>query len=223
MVDSWAQLAKYVDEGGWVNYVILAVLAMSISVMVERIWYFYLRCRLNSTSLLNNVMALLRKQRITEARKLCTNTKTPLGAILEAGLLKFEQAGGPGDIKDSMDEASLREIPKLQKRTHYLSLFANVSTLFGLLGTIFGLQEAFMALDAADPSQKSKLLAKGIAMAMNTTALGLMGAIPSMIAFSYLGAKANSLLEQIDEAMARLLNFLSTQSSGTPGSGASPN
>ncbi len=216
MFDSWTHLAKYVDEGGWVNYVILAVLAMSISVMIERIWYLYFRCRLNSKGLLDQVMALLRKQSFTQARKLCTNTKTPLGAILESGLLKLEQAGTQSDVKDSMDEASLREIPKLQKRTHYLSLFANISTLFGLLGTIFGLQEAFMALDAADPSQKSKLLAKGIAMAMNTTALGLMGAIPAMIAFSYLGAKANALLEQIDEAMARLLNFVSNQS-GSPG------
>jgi biopolymer transport protein ExbB/TolQ len=58
-------------------------------------------------------------------------------------------------------------------------LFANIATLLGLLGTIFGLQDAFRALTAADPSQKASVLAKGIAIAMNTTALGLMIAIPA--------------------------------------------
>jgi biopolymer transport protein ExbB/TolQ len=102
----------------------------------------------------------------------------------------------------------------LQKRTHYLGLLANLCTLVGLLGTIFGLQEAFSALENADPSQKSKLLAKGITLALNATALGLISAMICMSAFTWLGSKANGLLEQIDETVLRLVNFLNAQRKG---------
>jgi len=135
-------------------------------------------------------------------------TKTPLSAILESALWHFQQQEPDQEIQNAVDEIALRELPRIQKRTHYLSLFANISTLLGLLGTIFGLQQAFGALAAADPSQKATVLAQGIAIAMNTTALGLIVAIPCMIGYSVLGAKANSIIEEIDESSVRLLNFL---------------
>jgi len=127
------------------------------------------------------------------------------------GLWHFQQQEPSHEIQNAIDELALRELPRIQRRTHYLSLFANIATLLGLLGTIFGLQEAFGALAAADPSQKATVLARGIAIAMNTTALGLLIAVPCMVLFSILGAKANSLIEEIDESSVRLLNFLYAQ------------
>ena len=115
------------------------------------------------------------------------------------------------EIKDALEEVSLREVPRLQKRTHWLGLLANLCTLVGLLGTIFGLQEAFAALESADPSQKSKLLARGITLALNATALGLMSAMVCMAAFTWLGSKSNQLLEQIDETVLRMVNFMNAQ------------
>ena len=86
----------------------------------------------------------------------------------------------------------------------------------GLLGTIFGLQEAFAALESADPSQKSKLLARGITLALNATALGLISAMVCMAAFTWLSSKSNQLLEQIDETVLRLVNFLNAQRKTNP-------
>ena len=220
------KIAKFIDEGGAVEYLILGLLALGLSVILERSWFFFIKCRLNSKKLLGDITTLVRKEKIGEARKLCSQTGTPLGAILEAGIWKFEQSGASQEIKDAIEEVSLRELPKMQKRTHYLGLLANLCTLVGLLGTIFGLQEAFAALESADPSQKSKLLAKGITLALNATALGLMSAMLCMAAFSYLGSKANSLLEQIDESVLRLVNFLSAQGQSRrapPGPNLNPN
>ena len=166
-------IAKFVDEGGAVEYFILALLLLGLSVIFERIWFFFIKCRVDSKKLLADTTALIRKDKIAEARKLCNATGTPLGLILEAGIWKFEQSSTADEIKDALEEVSLREVPRLQRRTHYLGLLANLCTLVGLLGTIFGLQEAFSALESADPSQKSKLLAKGITLALNATALGL--------------------------------------------------
>lgn len=204
-------IAKFVDEGGAVEYFILALLLLGLSVIFERVWFFFIKCRVDSKKLLADTSALIRKDKIAEARKLCNATGTPLGLILEAGIWKYEQSSTADEIKDALEEVSLREVPRLQRRTHYLGLLANLCTLVGLLGTIFGLQEAFSALESADPSQKSKLLAKGITLALNATALGLISAMVCMAAFTWLGSKANHLLEQIDETVLRLVNFLNAQ------------
>lgn len=208
------KIAKFLDEGGAVEYVILGFLGMGLSIILERVWFFFIKCRVDSKKLLADATTLIRQERVAEARKLCNQTGTPLGLILEAGIWKYEQSATPEEIKDALEEVSLREVPRLQKRTHYLGLLANLCTLVGLLGTIFGLQEAFSALESADPSQKSKLLAKGITLALNATALGLMSAMVCMSAFSWLGSKANGLLEQIDETALRLVNFLAAQRKG---------
>lgn len=204
-------IAKFVDEGGPVEYFILALLGLGLSVIFERVWFFFYKCKVDSKKLLADTTALIRKDKIADARKLCAQTATPLGFILEAGIWKYEQSATADEIKDALEEVALREVPRLQRRTHYLGLLANLCTLVGLLGTIFGLQEAFSALESADPSQKSKLLARGITLALNATALGLISAMICMAAFTWLGSKANHLLEQIDETVLRLVNFLNAQ------------
>jgi biopolymer transport protein ExbB/TolQ len=146
-----------------------------------------------------------------KARQICAKTKSPLSVILECAIWHYQQQEPDQEIQNAVDEIALRELPRIQRNTHYLSLFSNVSTLLGLLGTIFGLQEAFGSLSAADPAQKASILAKGISLAMNTTALGLIVAISCMILYSVLGAKSNTLIEEIDESSVRLLNFLFAQ------------
>jgi biopolymer transport protein ExbB len=205
------KIAHFVRDGGPVEYFILILMTCGVSIFLERSWFFFIKCRLNTKQLLADVTSLIRKEQIGQARKLCSQTATPLGLILEAGIWRFEQAGTQEEIKDALEEVSLRELPRLQKRTHYLSLLANLSTLVGLLGTIFGLQEAFSALESADPSQKSKLLARGITLALNATALGLLSAMLCMAAYTFLGSKTGQLLEQIDETALRLTNFLNSQ------------
>jgi len=207
-------VARFFQDGGAWMYVLAGVSAFAIAVALERAWYFYVHCRVDAKELLTQITRLVRSGEPEKARVLCQKLKGPLAAILESSLWHFQQQEPDQEIQNAVDEVALRELPKIQKRTHYLSLFANISTLIGLLGTIFGLQEAFAALGTADPSQKAEVLAKGIAMAMNTTAMGLMVAVPCMIFFSILGAKSNTLIEQIDESSVRILNFLYAQRRG---------
>ena len=92
----------------------------------------------------------------------------------------------------------------------YLNLVSNISTLIGLLGTIQGLIESFAAVAAADPTQKSELLTMGISKAMNTTYLGLVSAISMMVIHTYLSAKSDKIVNEIDEYSVKLLDFLGT-------------
>jgi biopolymer transport protein ExbB len=204
-------VARFFREGGFWMYPIAFVSTLGIAVAIERLIYFYIHCRLNAKALLTQITKLVKNGEAEQARKICATIKAPLAIILEAALWHFIQQESDQEIQNAVDEVGLRELPRLQCRTHYLSLFANIATLMGLLGTIFGLQQSFGALAAVDPSQKAVVLAKGIAIAMNTTALGLMVAVPCMVMFSILGAKANNLIEEIDESSVRLLNFLFAQ------------
>jgi len=204
-------IARFFQEGGVWMYMLAGVSAIAIAVTLERLIYYYIHCRVNAKALLTQVTKLVRNGEVEKSRKICASMKNPLAVILESALWHFLQNESDQEIQNAVDEVGLRELPKIQKRTHYLSLFANISTLMGLLGTIFGLQTAFKALATADPSQKAAVLAKGISMAMNTTAMGLAVAIPCMIVFSILGAKANTIIEEIDESAVRLLNFLFAQ------------
>jgi biopolymer transport protein ExbB/TolQ len=192
-------------------YVLAGVSACAIAVSIERLIYYYIHCRINAKALLTQITRMVRNGEFEKSRKLCTTMKSPLATILESALWHFIQNESDQEIQNAMDEVGLRELPKIQRRTHYLSLFANVATLIGLLGTIFGLQQAFGALATADPAQKAAVLANGISIAMNTTALGLIIAIPCMVMYSILGAKANTIIEEIDESSVRLLNFLFAQ------------
>jgi biopolymer transport protein ExbB len=182
--------------------------------MLERLIYYYIHCRINAKALLTQITRLVRNGDVEKARQLCAKMKNPLSSILESALWHYQQQEPDQEIQNAVDEIALRELPRIQRRTHYLSLFANVATLMGLLGTIFGLQEAFGALAAADPSQKATVLARGIAIAMNTTAMGLIVAVPCMVMYSILGAKANTIIEEIDESSVRVLNFLYAQRRG---------
>jgi biopolymer transport protein ExbB len=204
-------LAGWLQNGGLWMYPILTISAFSLAVVIERLFYYYVHCRLNAKAFMTQIVRLVRSGEVEKARQLCGKTKSPLSVILESALWHFQQQEPDQEIQNAVDEVALRELPRIQRRTHYLSLFANISTLLGLLGTIFGLQEAFTSLTAADPAQKATLLAKGIAIGMNTTALGLIVAVPNMIMFSVLGAKANTIIEEIDESSVRLLNFLYSQ------------
>jgi len=204
-------IAKAFQEGGPFMYGILGVSGFALAIMLERGYYLYLRCRVNAKSLLATLTRHVRSNKVSEARKLCVKSKSPVSVILESALWHFEQGLSNEEIQNAVDETALRELPKIQRRTHYLALMGNVSTLIGLLGTITGLMASFGALGTADPSQKATLLALGISQAMNTTAYGLIVAIPCMIAFSVLSAQANTIIEEIDESSVRLLNFLFIQ------------
>jgi hypothetical protein len=106
-----------------------------------------------------------------------------------------------------MDEAALREIPKLEKRTGYLAMLGNVATLVGLLGTIIGLINSFAGVAGVDPSMKATLLAKGISEAMNCTAFGLITAVPALPR-SRCSTADQTILDDINEVSVQVVNMV---------------
>ncbi len=199
-------IITFFREGGSWMYIILLVGIAGISVMVERVLYISIKNRIDTVAFVNRVLELLQRGNITNAVEFCRMSQASLPRIVRAGL---EEAGKrPKDIQQAFELASMVEIPKLEKRTHFLGMIANVATLLGLLGTIFGLIMSFQAVANAPAAQKAILLTAGISTALNTTALGLIIAIPCMIIHSYLQEKTNEIINDINVNVVRINNRL---------------
>ncbi len=189
-------------NGGPFMYVILATFIFAIAIIIERFIYIAVRNRIDTTTFVNKVIELIQQGSVSSAVELCNRSSAALPAIAKAGLKKV---GRPApEIQSAFEVAAMAEIPKLERRTHYLSMLANVATLLGLLGTIIGLIQSFQAVAAADSSQKAALLSAGISVAMNTTAFGLIVAIPCMVFHAYIQSKTNTIIDEINENVARI-------------------
>ncbi len=193
-------------SGGPFMYVILATLIIGLAIIVERFIFINVKNRIDTTKFVNKIIEFIQSGKVSSAVDLCTISNAALPTITKAGLQEYNK--GPKEIQSAFELAAMSEIPKLEKRTHYLSMIANVATLLGLLGTIIGLIQSFQAVAGADSSQKAALLSAGISVAMNTTAFGLIVAIPSMVFHSYIQSRTNSIIDEINENIARIYQRL---------------
>ena len=180
-------IGKAFDLGGVNMYVILVTFVFMLGVLVERIVVLYFQSNVDKEGFTKVLTKNILNGDLRGALKLCSISKFPLARILQAGLMKAKETDG--EVQAAMDEAALRELPKIEKRTGYLAMLGNVAVLMGLLGTILGLIRSFGAVANASASEKATELAKGISEAMYNTAFGLTTAIIAIIAYAFLQAK----------------------------------
>ncbi len=193
-------------QGGWFMYFILGFALLGLGIIIERMIVIMFKNRVDSVGFVNQIVEYIQSDNIDSALRLCDRSKAALPQIIRTGLEQTDL--GLQEVQNSIELKAMSVIPKLEKRTGYLSMTANVATLTGLLGTIWGLITSFQAVAFADVSQKASLLSSGISMAMNTTAFGLIVAIPCMMAFAFLHERTNDLIDDINENVARIFKFL---------------
>lgn len=211
-------LTGFFREGGTVMYVIAGVSVVSFAIIVERFFHIFFRFNINGEAFMRKVQQLVDAGNVERAIQLCNAAPhAALPRVLKAGLVHADQPDR--QIQNSVDEVALEVIPKLAKRTNYLQVIANVATLLGLLGTIFGIIIAFKAVAEVDPSMKQVVLTKGIAIALYTTAFGLIVAIPSMLAHAVIEASTRKIIDEIDEYSVKLINLLVGKKEKESGSG----
>jgi biopolymer transport protein ExbB len=196
------------SDGGPFMFVILLVSIIALAVFLERAAFLYYRMNMNMDQALKRVLVPLQNENFRGAIEECTKLHShPLGSILKAGLLKADRKDQ--EIERAMEEKIIGEIPKVKARINLLTLFANIATLLGLLGTIMGLITAFQSVGNADATMKQEILARGISMAMLTTAGGLIVAIPCLGGYYLLNNRGEYLIDKIEEKALGLANALS--------------
>lgn len=203
------EFIKFMNESGFVGWVILLTGVGSLILVAERANMLYKEYGMNSDEFMGKIQNLVLAKKLDEALLLCAQLeKKPLAASFKTILEKADR--DDDSIFQAHDIAMSENIPLYTKRLHYLSMLANVATLLGLLGTIHGLILSFQAVASADPAQKQALLAQGISVSMYTTALGLAVAIPAMVFFSFLTSRQNALIEDMTEKCSKLTELLTS-------------
>ncbi len=202
-----AVLWKHFTQGGWGMYPILFWSIVTIGIIIERALYLY-GSAINKDVFLATMQKCILAGDVAKAVKMCSAANAPLARIVQAGLVKVNRPDN--EVQAAMDEAALREIPRIAQRTGFLALLANLAMLSGLLGTVSGLITSFGAVsgESVDPSQKARILAEGISEAMNCTAFGLIVAIIGLIGYAVLNGKTQALEDDINESSVQVLNLV---------------
>ncbi|MDG5813657.1 MotA/TolQ/ExbB proton channel family protein [Chitinispirillales bacterium ANBcel5] len=202
------RLAAQFNAGGNFMWIILFVLGFAVAVMIERLFYLYIYCYGSNMNFVKKVIAAIKGQKVEDAKKMVADRSSPMHRLLYTAVDQYASGATQTQVMEKVEQSAIRELPRLQKRINYLSLVANVATLLGLLGTIMGLQLSFSSLADVDTAQRASMLAMGISQAMNTTAFGLIVAVPCMVMFTFLSNKQQALVKNIDEGISHLLSAL---------------
>ena len=200
-------IARFFQSGGPMMWVILFIGAGALSIVMERLFFFYRKGSQLADELASKTAALLTDNEISEAMENLGTGGGPTHRLMRRATEMAWEGEDADGIQRAVEELAMREMPRFSRRLNYLAMLANVATLAGLLGTIFGLQQSFSALAVAEASQKATVLAAGISQAMNTTAFGLMVAMPCLVVHARLASLASRRSDDCDAGVTKLLNF----------------
>jgi len=212
----YSTIVEFFQDGGVFMYPIVLVLGLGLAVAIER-WVFLTRTTASNKAVWSKVAPYLKSGNIAGALQVTSKSKAAIAQIMTYGLQRLRSATRREDIEQAMEESLMEVMPRLEKRTHYLATFANIATLLGLLGTIIGLINAFTAVSNANPAEKADLLSASISVAMNTTAFGLIVAIPLLLVHTLLQTKTTEIVDSLEMASVKFLNSVTERAAAEPG------
>ncbi|TLU64862.1 MotA/TolQ/ExbB proton channel family protein [Thalassotalea litorea] len=174
-------------QGGTVGYVITVVLILGFLIALERMVF------------LGAVGAKIKSQLKNTSQP---NTNNPLGRMLT--VYEENKNIDAESLELKLDEAVLRETPKVERGINIIKIFAAIAPLLGLLGTVVGMIGTFQSITlygTGDP----KIMAGDISMALVTTAMGLIAALPLILVHSIVAGRAKSIFHILDEQSAGIV------------------
>ncbi len=209
----YTNIVSFFQDGGVFMYPIVVVFALGLAIALER-WLFLSKTSIGNRMVWKKITPYIQQGKFQEAVNVTSKSGAAIAKILTYGLHRIKNAAHRDDVEKAMEESLMEVMPRLEKRTHYLATFANVATLLGLLGTIIGLINAFTAVAAANPAEKADMLSASISVAMNTTAFGLMVAIPLLLVHTVLQSKTTEIVDSLEMVSVKFLNAVDERRAG---------
>ncbi|MCZ6712202.1 MAG: MotA/TolQ/ExbB proton channel family protein [Gammaproteobacteria bacterium] len=203
-------IVAFFATGGAFMYPILLVFVIGTAIAIERFITLTLVTNKNQAAW-DTIQPILTEGDFDKAREVTTKDQSPISKLLSMGLALQGAVRRREDVEIAMEEGMMEIIPQLEKRTPYVALASSIATLLGLLGTIMGLISAFTAVANANPAEKADLLSGSISVAMNTTAFGLMVAIPLLVVHALLATKTNEIVDGMEMASVKVLTAIATR------------
>ena len=194
--------------GGPIMWPILLCSVFALAIILEKTW-FIRKIKVDTQDFLEKILAKMRHHQVKDALEICDSVQSPVSNIIKAGILKYDRPRP--QIKEAIEDASLHEVPKLEKNLSALATIAHIAPLLGLLGTVTGMVRCFQTIQAkatAFHPVSPGDLAGGIWEALLTTVAGLIVAIPAFVAYNYLVSRTNNFILEMEKASTELVNFL---------------
>ena len=198
-------LLDFMQKGGPVMWFILVCSVLGSAVFLERLIYFH-RISVRVGEFMRGLANLIHGRRYQEAQMEAAATKGPVQRVVHAAIIRH--SAPRTELKDIVAEAGQLEVPRLERRLGLLATIGFVTPMIGLLGTIVGLIEAFVNISSQSGFASSTDIASGIYQSLLTTAAGLVVSIPCVVAYSYLSARVNSVMHDMERAGIEIVNLL---------------
>jgi biopolymer transport protein ExbB len=192
-------------NGGLVLWFILLISAVAIVVFIERFLHFH-RAQINSLEFLNGVRTVLKRENVVEALSICEATPGPVARLVKTAILSREH--GRERVRESLEEAGLAEVPRLEEKLNLLATIAQLAPLIGLLGTVLGFIQMFIKMQNAGLNANVSQLSSGIWQALICGAAGLAVAIPTHAGYNYLVSRVNSIVLDMERAATEIVNIV---------------
>lgn len=194
-------------DGFQFMWIILVVFMIGIGFSIERIVYIMLKSSSGRARFLADFGKLISSQQFDQALSLANATSLPIARVM-AAIVGAKNQGRDG-MQAACDAVFLTEAPRLTRYVSIISVMASISTLLGLMGTIYGLIFTFDAVANKPAAERPKALADGIAIAMGTTLLGLLSAVPLLVIVGILNMNSERLIQEMEEKGLKIINSLS--------------
>ena len=191
--------------GGPMMWIILAAGAVALAVFVQRVLHYH-RAQINSMEFLNGVRTVLKRDNVVEAISICDATPGPVARLVKTAILNRDN--GRDRVRESLEEAGLVEVPRLEEKLNLLATIAQLAPLLGLFGTVIGLMKTFDGILGQDSSATIKDLSNGVWAAMICCAAGLAVSIPAHAAYNYLVSRVNSIVLDMERAATEIVNIV---------------
>lgn len=208
-MDLWEMsMLKLFRAGGPIMWPILLASVFAFAIIIEKFWHLH-KIRVDTQDFLSRILDKMKRHEIKDALQICDGIKSPVSHILKAGILKYDRPRQ--QIIEAIEDASLYEVPKIERNLPMLATIGHIAPLLGLLGTVTGMVRCFQLVQAKattlHPISPGDL-AGGIWEALLTTVAGLVVAIPAYVAYNYLVSKINNFVLEMEKASTELVNFL---------------
>jgi len=197
-------LLKYYLDGGLVMHFISVLSLVSLTAIIYKVIAFR-RVKLNVNQFIAQVRAALLKGNVKGAMEVCEKQRSPVASIVKSGLLKYGQP--KESMEKAMENAAIHEVAYLERYLTVLATVANIAPLLGFLGTVVGMILSFDVI-AEKGLNDPGAVAKGISVALLTTAYGLIVAFFTQPFYNYFTSKVAEYTRQIETASNILFETL---------------
>lgn len=192
-----------IEASGWPIWPLLLASVIAVALIIERSMSLR-RSRVVPQGLLEEVLADLRQHGVSIEMANQVALHSPLGKVLAAGLRNVNSTREI--MKEAIEETGRAVAHELERYLTTLGTIAAISPLLGLFGTIVGMIDIFASqgVSGANPQQ----LAQGISIALNTTGLGLIIAIPATIFWRHFRAQVDALVIDMEQQAIKLVEVV---------------